>query len=213
MNILHVCANPKPTEESVSKQLAAAFFAALVEKVTDFEVSNVDLYQEPPPYVSYECFRGFWNPVFIKDYRITPDEEKAIAYAREQGKLFNQADVIVLTTPMWNYSIPSILKAWIDQVIAPEITFKMTPTGPQPMHHVKQIILLVASGGVYKEGDERDCLSSEIKAAFGFLGITEISVAWADGQNTMFYHDSALRKTFAVEAAQELAESVAESVQ
>ena len=52
MNVLHICANPRPIEESASKQLAAAFFARLVEKNPDVVVNNLDLYQDPPPYLS-----------------------------------------------------------------------------------------------------------------------------------------------------------------
>ena len=210
MNILHICANPKPTDESASKQMAAAFFTKLAEKNIDFELTNVDLYQNPPPYLSYEEYRGFWLPVFIEGYQATDEELEAMAYAQEQGELFNKADILVLTTPMWNYSIPAILKAWIDQVVAPNITFKMEKDGPRPLHSLKQIVVLAASGGVYKEDDPRDCLTAQIREAFSFIGIDNISTAWADGQNLLFFDDSVLRKSFAIESAQDLAEEVTE---
>jgi len=210
MNILHICANPKPTDESVSKQMAAAFFTKLAEMNVDYELVNVDLYQEPPPFVSYDEYRGFWFPVFIGGYQATDEELAAMEYAKQQGELFNQADVLVLTTPMWNYSIPAILKAWMDQVISPDITFKMEKYGPKPLHSIKQIVVLAASGGVYKEEDPRDCLTSQIREAFSFIGIDNISTAWADGQNLLFFDDSVLRKSFAIESAQDLAEEVTE---
>ncbi len=210
MNILHVCANPKPTDESVSKQLAAAFFTKLVEQNPEFNVTNVDLYQNPPPYVSYDAYKAFWYPVFIDGYQQTDADKKAIKYAEEQGEIFNQADVLVLTAPMWNFAIPAILKAWMDQVIAPNITFTMEKTGPRPLHRLRRIILLSASGAVYKEDDPRDSLSSQIRAVFKFLDVSDVAVAWADGQNSLFYNDCELRKQLATEAAQELAEEIAE---
>ena len=57
MNILHVCANPKPTEEAISKQLASAFFGKLIELKPEVELINVDLYDEKPPFFSYELYK------------------------------------------------------------------------------------------------------------------------------------------------------------
>ena len=55
MNVLHICANPKPTEDSASKQLAITFFSKLIEIDPDIEITNVDLYQDPPPFLSYSA--------------------------------------------------------------------------------------------------------------------------------------------------------------
>ncbi|MCF7838696.1 MAG: NAD(P)H-dependent oxidoreductase [Candidatus Marinimicrobia bacterium] len=210
MNILHVCANPKPTEESVSKQLAVQFFSALVAKNAEVEIQNLDLYQTPPPFLSYDAFRGAWNPVFVEGYRATEKEVAALNYAEKQGELFNAADVLVVTTPMWNFSLPAILKAWLDQILTPGVTFSLERDGPRPLHHIRKAVLLVAPGGTYKEDDPRDALTMQFRAAVGFIGISEVDIAWADGQNPLFFADSAQRKQLAVEAAQEIAEEVAE---
>ena len=74
MNILHVCANPKPTEESVSKQLASAFFGRLIELKPEVELVNVDLYDEKPFY-SYDLYKRAWYPVFNEAYEPTKVEE------------------------------------------------------------------------------------------------------------------------------------------
>jgi len=131
-------------------------------------------------------------------------------YARKQGKLFNAADVLVLTTPMWNYNMPAILKAWFDQVLSPGITYEVEKTGPKPLHSIKKVVLLVASGGTYKEDDPADALGRGVAAALKFIGITDISVAWADGQNPLYFDNSETRKQMALEAVQEIAEEVAE---
>ncbi|HNS80844.1 MAG TPA: NAD(P)H-dependent oxidoreductase [Kiritimatiellia bacterium] len=210
MNILHICANPKPTEESVSKQLAASFFITLANEFPDYTVENVDLYQSPPPYISYDAWRGFYLPVYVNGYHATDKEVAATNYARKQGKLFNAADVLVLTTPMWNYNMPAILKAWFDQVLSPGITYEVEKTGPKPLHSIKKVVLLVASGGTYKEDDPADALGRGVAAALKFIGITDISVAWADGQNPLYFDNSETRKQMALEAVQEIAEEVAE---
>ena len=77
MNVLHVCANPKPTEESVSKQLAAAFFGKLIELKPEVELVNVDLYDEKPPFYSYELYKRVWYPVFDESYEPSKVEEIA----------------------------------------------------------------------------------------------------------------------------------------
>lgn len=211
MNVLHVCANPKPTEESVSKQLAAAFFGKMIELRPDIELVNVDLYDEKPPFFSYELYKRVWYPVFDAAYKPSKAEEMAMNYADAQAEAFNAADVLVLTMPMWNFTVPAIMKAWMDQVLCPGLTFKISPQeGVTPLHKIKSIVLLVASGGVYKEDDERDALTRQVRSAFGFVGITDIEIVWADGQNPLFNMDHEQRKEMAIEAASEIAEDIAE---
>lgn len=211
MNVLHICANPKPTGESISKQLATRFFAKLVEINPDIDITNVDLYQDPPPYLSYEAIRGFWYPIYIKGYMATREDENAMTYAREQGALFTAADVLVLTMPMWNYTIPAILKAWMDQVLTPGSSFTLSKDrGIQPLHRIRRLIMLVSSGGVYQEGDPRDALTRQVEHTFSWIGIKDVGIAWADGQDLFLYPKPDTTRQFAVEAAEELAEEVAE---
>ena len=209
MQVLHVVANPKPTAESASKQITEVFFDALKEKNPDVRVTTVDLYQDPPPYYDYRIYRNFWYPLFQPGYQPTPDERKAAEYAARHGKLFNQADVLVVTAPMWNFAVPAILKAWTDQVLSPGLTFTIGAEGVKPLHKVKKLILLTASGGAYQPGDERDNFLPQIKAAFGFAGISEVEVARADGQNTFFFKDHAERKAKAAAEARRLGERTA----
>ena len=210
MNILHVCANPKPTEQSVSKQMAARFFGKLMELNPDVVLNNVDLYQEKPPYYSNDLYRRMWNPVFDPTYEPTKAEEAAANYATKQAELFKTSDVLVLTMPMWNFSAPGVMKAWMDQVLAPGLVFELTDEGPKPLHNITALILLVSSGGIYKEDDERDALSRQVNAAFGFIGINDIRIAWADGQNPLLSSECEVRRDMAFEAAEELAEDLAE---
>jgi FMN-dependent NADH-azoreductase len=211
MNILHICANPKPTEDSVSKQLAIAFFSKLVELNPDIDIVNVDLYQEPPPYLSYEAIRGLYYPVYIKGYSATKAEKKAMAYGENEAKKFNAADILVLTMPMWNFSVPAIMKAWMDQIVTPGNTFTIDQEqGITPLHHVKKLIMLVSSGGQYKEGDDRDALTNQVERLFGWIGIDDVGIAWSEGQDSFLFSDAEAHRKVAVEAAQELAEEVAD---
>ncbi|MBM4156898.1 MAG: hypothetical protein FJ221_18020 [Lentisphaerae bacterium] len=214
MNVLHICANPKPAEQSVSKQLSIAFISTLIEKNPDIEINNVDLYQDPPPFMSYAGFRGLWQPVFDPTYKPAKDEVKATEYATRHAEMFNAADVLVLTMPMWNFGPPAIMKAWIDQVLTPGKTFEfgLTEAGGidiRPLHKVRRVILLVSSGGSYTEGDPRDALTPMIRSLFGFIGIQDVTIAWADGQTALLYGDHEERKQTAIDAATETAEDIA----
>jgi FMN-dependent NADH-azoreductase len=210
MNVLHVVANPRPFEESVSKQLAASFFAKLAEKNPDVTVNNVDLYEDPPPYLSLNAYRRLYMPLVNPAYTPSKAEEDSIAYAKTHAEALRQADVLVLTMPMWAGGPPAIMKAWLEQVIQPGLMYTIENGVVKPLHQLRKIILLVASGDVYKEGDDRDGLTPIIRNVFGFLGVTEIEVAWADGQDPNFYKDGQERKQSALEMAEELAEEIAQ---
>jgi FMN-dependent NADH-azoreductase len=209
MNVLHVCANPRPIEDSASKQLAAAFFARLVEKNPDVQVNNVDLYQEPPPYVSLDTFNFYCGGLYDPAFKPTKDQEKASTYAKGQAEALLQADVLVLTMPMWAGGPPAIMKSWLDQVMLPGILFKFENGGVHPLHQLRRVVLLIASGLVYKEDDPRDGVTTTMNNNFTFIGVTDIDVAWADGQDPILYKDGSDRKAMAVEAAQEIADDIA----
>jgi len=211
MKILHICCDPKPTEESVCKQMATEFFSAAVAANPEAEVINVDLYKDPPPYLSYEAYRAIWYPVYIAGYHPTDEEKAAAAYAADQAARLNDADVLVLTTPMWNFSVPAVLKAWFDMVISPGYAYEMENGETRPSHHIRSAVLLVSSGEAYKEDDPRDALTPLVRAVCSHIGIADISVAWADGQDPLLFKDCEPRKQVALEAAREIAEELSES--
>ncbi|MCZ7591456.1 MAG: NAD(P)H-dependent oxidoreductase [Kiritimatiellae bacterium] len=211
MNVLHVIANPRPIEKSASKQLATSFFAKLLETNPDVVVNNIDLYQEPPPYLSLDAYNRLNTPLLNPDYTPSKAEEHAITYAKAQAEGLRQADVLVLTMPMWTGGPPAIMKAWFDQVMQPGLMFNIESGVVIPLHQLSKVILLVSSGQVYKEGDERDGITPIIRNIFSFIGVTDIEVAWADGQSPHFFTDGESRKQSALEMAEELAEELSES--
>ena len=79
-----------------------------------------------------------------------------------------------------------------------------------PTHRLKSVVLLVSSDQVYKEDDPLDGLTPAIRAIFSYIGVEEIHIAWADGQDTIRHFDSAERLELAMEAAREIAEELVE---
>jgi FMN-dependent NADH-azoreductase len=209
MNVLHVIANPRPAETSSSKKLAFEFFAALTEKNPDVVVNNVDLYQNKPPYVSAEALNYFWGPVANPAYIPSKAEETAANFSNNNAQALMDADVLVLTMPVWLNSMPAILKAWLDQVLVPGKMFEFGAEGLVPTHHLRTVVLLVSSDQVYKENDVRDGLTPAIRAIFAYIGVEDVQIAWADGQDASRHFDSEQRREMAIEAAREIAEDIA----
>ena len=78
-----------------------------------------------------------------------------------------------------------------------------------PTHHLRTVVLLVSSDQVYKEGDVRDGLTPAIRAIFAYIGVDDVQIAWADGQDASRHFDSEQRREMAIEAAREIAEDIA----
>ena len=90
-----------------------------------------------------------------------------------------QADTIVIGSPVYNFSVPAVLKAWIDQIARVGVTFKYTPDGPVGLLSGKRAIIVIASGGT-PVGSDIDYASDYLKHIMGFIGITDVTIIAAD---------------------------------
>lgn len=90
-----------------------------------------------------------------------------------------QADTIVIGSPVYNFSVPAVLKAWIDQIARVGVTFKYTPDGPVGLLSGKRAIIVIASGGT-PVGSDIDYASGYLKHIMGFIGITDVTIIAAD---------------------------------
>ena len=91
------------------------------------------------------------------------------------------ADVIVIGAPLYNFSLPSQLKAWIDRITVNGRTFRYTAQGPQGLAGGKQVIVAIARGGVYAPGAGTEFGESYLRFLFGFLGIADVTFVRAEG--------------------------------
>jgi FMN-dependent NADH-azoreductase len=98
---------------------------------------------------------------------------------------FKEADIVVIGAPMYNFSIPSQLKAWIDRVVIAGQTFRYTENGPQGLATGKRVIVASSRGGVYSSGPAAglDFQENYLRAVLGFIGITNIEFIRAEGVN------------------------------
>jgi len=101
------------------------------------------------------------------------ESDSAIAALRE-------ADVVIITAPVYNFSVPSTLKAWIDHVCRAGVTFRYTPDGPQGLLRDRPVYLAMASGGV-RFGSDVDFASTYLRQVLSFIGIDDVRLVGAEG--------------------------------
>ncbi|MEZ5441559.1 MAG: NAD(P)H-dependent oxidoreductase [Lysobacterales bacterium] len=165
MNLLHIDSSALG-DNSASRRLSAAVVARLQQRHPELQLRYRDLDREPIAHLSSAALGG----------------QDAVAAAQGQQALdeFLAADVIVIGAPMYNFGIPSTLKAWIDRIAIAGKTFRYTAEGPQGLAGDKRVVLALARGGVYAPAALGEHQESYLRFMFGFLGI-QAQVLTAEG--------------------------------
>jgi FMN-dependent NADH-azoreductase len=104
----------------------------------------------------------------------TEDQRKSLITSDTLVDELNDAELIVIGLPIYNFGVPAAFKAWIDQVVRSKLTFQYTDTGPVGLLNNKKAYIIVASGGT-KLGTELDFISDYVRHVLGFIGITDIT--------------------------------------
>ena len=181
MKLLHIDSSIL-SDNSVSRQLTRTIVDQWRQAYPEVEVTYRDLALEAPGHLSAEILgAGFVEPT---QHSSVQRDETALGEALLAELL--AADVIVLGAPMYNFSIPSQLKAWLDRVMVKGRTFKYTENGPVGLTAGKQAVIVASRGGIYAEGSPAHVMEhqeSYLKVALGFMGITAVSVIRAEGVN------------------------------
>jgi FMN-dependent NADH-azoreductase len=155
-----------------SSQLAKEFVAQLEAD----EVVVRDLASEPVPHLDAERFTAF---ITSKEKR-TSVQEQFVAYSDGLINELKQADVIVLGLPMYNFGLPSNLKAYFDHIARAGVTFKYTDKGSVGLLTGKKAYVFAARGGLYA-GTPRDTQTVYVRDFLAFLGITDVEFVYAEG--------------------------------
>ncbi len=167
MKLLHIDSSAL-ADNSVTRQLTAAIVARWQDEVPGLKVTYRDLDAEPLPHLT--------GPVLAK-----VDPEVAAA-SEETLRQFLEADVVVIGAPMYNFGIPSTLKAWIDRVAVAGRTFRYTEKGPEGLAGNKKVIIASGRGGIHS-GAASDFQEPYLKFVLGFMGITDVEFVRAEGVN------------------------------
>jgi len=164
--------------DSATRTLSAELIAALKDGVGSQTVVHRDL-SLGIPFVDEQWIEAN----FTSDEHRTPAHLEALAYSDELVAELRNADVLVIGAPLYNFSIPAPLKAWIDMIARARLTFQYTENGPVGLLEDKKAYLVVASGGV-PIGSPMDFATPYLRHTLSFVGITDVDVIAADELNS-----------------------------
>ena len=179
MKLLHIDSSVL-ADNSVSRKLTAQIVAEWSANHADTTVSYLDLSVQAPNHLSADSL-GFRLPAG-SDMSDVQKAENAISEALVQQ--FLDADVIVVGAPLYNFSIPSQLKAWIDRVAQVGRTFAYTEAGPKGLAGGKTVIVASTRGGMYSTsegGRAMEHQESYLQTVFGFFGVSDVRIVRAEG--------------------------------
>lgn len=183
--------------DSISRQLTRDFIAQWQSAHPTDAITLRDLAANPVPHLDETLLGGWMKP---QEQR-TAEELKALQRSNELTDELLAADVLVMAAPMYNFTIPSTLKAWLDHVLRAGITFKYTETGPQGLLTGKRAYVLTARGGIHA-GGASDHQEPYLRQVMAFIGIHDVTFIHAEGLNMGGdFHDKGLNQAKAKLAA------------
>ena len=176
--LLHI--DSSPLESSISRELTREFVKTWKAAHADGTVINRDLAARPAKPLDAQWIGAAYTPEAGR----TPEQKEALAFSDELIGELQKADEYVIGVAMHNFSIPSVLKLWIDQVARNGKTFSYGEGGAQGLLQGKKATILVASGGVYELGTPAGAMNfiePYLRAILGFIGVTDVKFITAGG--------------------------------
>ncbi|VAW46270.1 FMN-dependent NADH-azoreductase [hydrothermal vent metagenome] len=167
--ILHINSSGR-YKDSITRQVSELVVEHLKESAALQEVIKRDV-AEGVPFIN-----EVWiNSNFTAQEERTEEQKMALSFSNELVAELKKSDYIVMATPIYNFSIPAVLKAWIDLIARAGLTFRYTENGPVGLLENKKAIVVMASGGV-PIGSEMDMASGYLKFVLGFIGIHDVTI-------------------------------------
>jgi FMN-dependent NADH-azoreductase len=176
--ILHIISSPRGAA-SMSIKLGNAIIDKIKETYPGSTVTERNLVTQKFPHLEESHLISFFTP----PDQHTEENKIAIKNSNEAIAEIFDADIVVIGAPLYNFTIHSALKAWIDHTVRNGITFKYDQNGPQGLIQGKKVYLAVATGGVYSEGpmQSHDFVVPYLKTILAFQGMTDVSVFRVEG--------------------------------
>ncbi|MCM3736145.1 FMN-dependent NADH-azoreductase [Bacillus cytotoxicus] len=185
-NLLYITAHPFDDTESYSLTVGKNFIKSYKELNPHDEVVHLDLYKADIPYLDADVFNG-WKKLRsgIPLQELTPIEISKVGRLAELGGQFVLADKYVFVTPMWNFSIPAILKTYLDAVAVSGKTFKYTKEGAIGLLTGKKALHIQARGDIYSEGPEarKEMGHRYLEVMMEFFGTSFFEGIFVEGHN------------------------------
>lgn len=183
-------------DASYSRKLAGKIIAKIQDKYPGSTVELLDLAQQEIPHLNPQSLPKLFAPANT----LSEDDVKSVQFAGELIEQLMAADIIVIGAPLYNFTIPSTLKAWIDHITKPGVTFGYGADGrPVGLVTGKKVYIAMASGGIYSEGPGKanDFVVPYLQAFLGFLGMTDSTAFRAEGLKIPGVQEHAMEKAIA----------------
>ncbi|WP_438447646.1 FMN-dependent NADH-azoreductase [Gorillibacterium sp. sgz5001074] len=207
--VLYITAHPHDHQTSYSMAVGKAFIDAYQQAHPNDTVTKLDLYNLYIPHIDADVFSGWGKLRSGSEFTsLSAEEQKKVGRLGELADQFAAADKYVFVTPLWNFSFPPLMKAYLDAICVAGKTFKYTETGPVGLLSGKKALHIQARGGVYSEGPAAAMESGHryISIIMSFLGIPETQGIFVEGHN-QFPDRAAEIKEQAIARAKEAAPS------
>jgi FMN-dependent NADH-azoreductase len=164
------------SDNGESSRLASRFVQNWQHNNPTGKVIVRDLALEPVPHLDGARFGAFLS----KPESRTPEQAEVVGYSDALIQELKNADVVVLGLPMYNFGVPSTLKAYFDHIARAGVTFKYTAQGAVGLLTGKQVYVFAARGGLYA-GTPRDTQTGYVRDFLAFLGMTDVEFVYAEG--------------------------------
>jgi FMN-dependent NADH-azoreductase len=189
--ILNIVSSAKG-DMSFSNKLSHAIVDKLLTVYPGSKVQTRDLATEPLPHLQGHQIAAFFTPADLR----TEDHKEAIRNSEEAVQELMAADIVVIGVPLYNFGVPSVLKAWVDHIARAGVTFSYADGSPKGLVINKKVYLAIASGGIYSEGPMQplDFAEPFLRSSLGFLGMKDITTFRVEGTNIPQFSESALPK-------------------
>ena len=166
---------------SVTRQLTARAAEEWKENNPDGDVIHRDLSAIEIPPITDD-----WSATHLDASKLSPGQRSYLSTSDQLIDELRAADTIVIGAPMYNFSISSPLKAWIDQVVRIGKTFGSGPKGPRGLLEMKKVIVITARGGAYEKGTPTEAFDFQepyLRHILGFIGLTDVTFIHAENQS------------------------------
>jgi FMN-dependent NADH-azoreductase len=189
--ILHIISSPRGAA-SFSIKLGNAIIEKIQATYPGSTVKETNLVEQQFPHLEEAHLTSFFTPAESR----TPELLEAVKHSETAIAEILDADIVVIGAPLYNFTIHSTLKAWIDHIVRAGITFKYDQNGPEGLIKGKKIYIALASGGVYSEGPMKaiDYIEPYLRTILGFLGMSDISVFRIEGTAVPDHQEAAVEK-------------------
>ena len=168
-------------ENSKSRALGLDFIETWKRRHPGTAVVERDLVAETLPHVTGAVLGAALTPAEKR----SPEQAETAALADRLIEEVEAADVILLAVPMYNFSVPSTFKAWIDHIVRAGRTFRYGAEGPVGLLQNKKVFVVASRGGVYSSGDGKsmDFHEPYLRGVLGFIGLKDVTFIYAEGLN------------------------------